>query len=215
MTRSHLLDEENFWLNYEFGLKAPRGNRPPGFPTWRQIHSSRTCEVYEREQNLGDCDGMWTTNSGQTIGIVSADCVPILLCHREKKIVAALHAGWRGTALNIAGRFIENLANIASPQNWKAVLGPSIRSCCFEVGPEVILEFQRLDGVSPAWFSHRNRHIDLQKVNSTQLKVAGVKFVETLETCTRCTRLNTQFPFASYRRDKGADRNLSQITIIE
>ena len=88
-------------------------------------------------------DAMMTKYSGILLGVRVADCMPILIADREKRAIAAVHAGWRG-ALN---RIIEKTAGEmcrmfgSRPQNLMAAIGPSIRACCYEVGPEVVDAF--------------------------------------------------------------------------
>lgn len=84
-----------------------------------------------------------TAQPGIVLGIRVADCMPILLVDRERRAIAAVHAGWRG-ALN---RIVEKTAGEmcrsfnSRPQDLLAAIGPSIRKCCYEVGPEVVDAF--------------------------------------------------------------------------
>ena len=155
---------------------------------------------------------------GVLLGIATADCVPILMVDPQKEIVAALHAGWRGTLKGIAQRALELLVAHwgVDPQNLQVALGPSIGSCCYEVGPEVgeaIVERWRIQNPA-AWRPvGRKGFLDLREVNLTQLAEAGVcrSHIARIGPCTFCDP-----SFASYRRDgAGAGRQLSVIGWVE
>ena len=91
--------------------------------------------VEERPQ----ADGMLSAAAGRLLGIVTADCVPVLMVAPRQRIVAALHAGWRGTAKDICGRAIQALKTDwgVSPADLLIALGPSIGGCCYEVGRDI------------------------------------------------------------------------------
>ena len=84
-------------------------------------------------------DGMLSATAGQLLGIVTADCVPVLMVAPRQRVVAALHAGWRGTAKDICGRAIRVLKTDwgVSPADLLVALGPSIGGCCYEVGRDI------------------------------------------------------------------------------
>jgi polyphenol oxidase len=152
-----MLDAEP-WLEHAFGtaLAQPSGK-------WRelkQIHSSRVVEYDEWREGL-EADALVAPAPEMRIGVKSADCLPILLADPEKRVVAAVHAGWRGCAAAIAVRAVEKMQQAfgSRPGDLVAAFGPSIRTCCFEVGPEVAQQFA-------PWFPDRNdldrqTHVDL------------------------------------------------------
>jgi len=115
----------------------------------------------------------------------SADCVTMLLADREARAVAAVHAGWRGTAAGIARGAVEALAARGVPAERIVVaLGPAVGPCCYEVGPEVVRLFA---GFTRAGGAGRTT-LDLHAANAAQLVASGVpgRSVHRAPWCTRC-----------------------------
>jgi polyphenol oxidase len=117
--------------------------------TLRQIHSDIIHVVTSPEQvptkgKSFNGDGLITGLSGMLLGIQTADCVPVLIADTRQRVVAAVHAGWRGTAKRIAEKAVGTMrARFASrPQDLRAAIGPAIQQCCYAVGDEVIEEFE-------------------------------------------------------------------------
>ena len=122
-------------------------------------------------------DALWSDEAGVPMLALAADCVPILLA--APGAVGAAHAGWRGTAKNVAGAAVAALARLgARPSAMRAWLGPSIGPCCYEVGPEVSGLFDR--------DLTREGNLDLWSASERALTGAGVASVERLDLCTRC-----------------------------
>jgi hypothetical protein len=88
-------------------------------------------------------DALITDRPGLLLGVQVADCLPILIFDPEKRVVAAVHAGWRGTAKRIAEKAVGRLRAEfnSSPKRLRAVIGPGIHGCCYEVGREVVEAF--------------------------------------------------------------------------
>jgi YfiH family protein len=198
--RSPLLDDEP-WLAHAFGTALAR---PTG--TWRelkQVHSALvvTCDGWC--EGL-EADALIASQSGLGIAVKSADCLPILLADPENMAVAAIHAGWRGCVAGITIRTVEKMEALlgSRPENIRAAFGPSIRACCFEVGPDVAQQF------SP-WFPERSdldsqTHVDLPEASRRQLMSAGLKAdrIASLAPCTVCGgRVADCQEFHSWRRD--------------
>ena len=131
-------------------------------------------------------DAFITTLPGVAIGVRTADCVPILLYDLNARVVAAVHAGWKGTVQMIATKTINMLAQRfnSKPENVHAILGPSISPDSFQVGEEVVKYFKAqgfpLDQI---WFfnegegespMHHGHHIDLWKANTWLFEQSGV-----------------------------------------
>ena len=136
---------------------------------------------------------------GDILGIETADCLPLLLVDPRRRVVAAAHAGWRGTAAGVSGAAVAELvADGSRPGDLLAALGPSIGPCCYEVGEELRAEFPGGDKFFTRASNGRS-HLDVRQANATQLEAAGVdpKHLHTVDHCTRC-RADLYY---SYRRE--------------
>lgn len=186
-------------------------------PRWRQVHGVGVAGVSGPAQECGEVDALWTDQPGQPIGVVTADCVPILLWRQDLQAVGAIHAGWRGTLARIPEAFFKALPpRYSEPSEWSAILGPSIRACCYEVSPELIRQFGvEFPTISPGTLEPAHRKLDLIAVNKSMLLQAGIQQVEVHPDCTYCTRRTGEKSFdplySSYRR---GDRDSRQISII-
>jgi YfiH family protein len=169
----------------------------------RQIHSADVLAAPE-EGCAGDGDALITTQPGLAVSIRTADCLPILLADPRCGVVAAVHAGWRGTAARIVAAAVTRMCeqHECDVAAIYAAIGPGIGECCYQVGPEVAREFGREGTV----------HLDLAAANREQLLEAGVlaAHIDTLALCTRC-RADL---FHSWRRDgPAAGRMVSYIRV--
>jgi YfiH family protein len=198
--RSPLLDAEQ-WLEHAFGTALVR---PGG--TWlelNQIHSALVVACDEWYQGL-EADALIASQPGMGIAVKSADCLPILLADPENNAVAAVHAGWRGCAASVAIRTVEKMQLLIGtrPELLIAAFGPSIRACCFEVGPDVARQFSQ-------WFPEREDlngkiHVDLPEASLRQLLSAGLlaEHIASVAPCTACGgELAELGEFHSWRRD--------------
>ena len=183
--------------------------------TLKQVHGDEILIIKQESEASArpEADGMLSRESGVLLGIATADCVPVLMVVPEYGLVAALHAGWRGTLKGISQRAIRTLSeywNIAPECVWVA-LGPSISPCCYEVGQEVGEPFQKHWGATGVWQPKGDTgFLDLRAVNRIQCEEAGVPSlqIQSVGPCTFCASPD----FASYRREgTGAGRQLSVI----
>lgn len=141
-----------------------------------------------KESDIKDIDGLITNVKNLPIVIFYADCVPVLLYDPVKKVVAAVHAGWRGTVNNIVGNAVGVMKEKFSckPENIIASIGPSIGQCCFETGPEVVDEFNK-HGLSDCVVNRNGSYfINLQKSNATFLERTGLNNITISGLCTKC-----------------------------
>lgn len=190
-----------------------RSRRPaPALITIRQCHTGIIQRVSARDLPLTTPDqrallrgdGLYTPDPNLLLGILTADCVPVLVADTRTHAVAAFHAGWRGTLARIVERGIGTLRRDLSsrPQDLIAAIGPSIGPCCFAIGPEVRDEFHSQFAYAPDLFSevftsdpirekypmlfltarapgHSNLgpqlHMNLQEANRRQLLAAGLR----------------------------------------
>ena len=151
----------------------------------RQVHGRALVEVHAGDAGVrGEADGLITRASGPVIAILSADCATVVVEGADG--LAVLHAGWRGL---VAGVIEAGSAALGSP--LRAWIGPCIRSCCYEVGNEVIDAFRSRD----LPIADRD-HVDIAEAAATALRRAGVSDVAVSDACTCCDP-----SYFSYRRD--------------
>lgn len=154
------------------------------------------------ESDIKDIDGLITNVKNLPIVIFYADCVPILLYDPICEVIATVHAGWRGTVADIAGKavnlMVENFGT--DPINIIAAIGPSIGPCCFETGEDAKIEF--LSAGLGEFIEGKN--IDLQKSNEKKLILSGVKQenITISGICTKC-RCNEFFSHRGCGSDTG------------
>jgi YfiH family protein len=188
---TNFLDLE--WLDHGFGLRD--SVLPDGIRTVKQIHS---CIVLDAEAPASEGDALLSDQAGVRVGVKTADCVPILLVDPSTPAVAAIHAGWRGSADNIAAAAVRRMAARwnTRPENLRAAIGPAIGVCCYEVGPEVARRFE-------AWVPETANaqhpvHLDLPAINKAQLRAEGVTDIWKSGECTFCMAKK----FFSFRRER-------------
>ena len=155
--------------------------------TVQQVHSARVLRAEALAETLGagdspEADGLVCTTPGMVIAVRVADCVPVLLAGPGG--VAAVHAGWRGTAGDIVRVGARALAAACGCEvsALRAAVGPSIRGCCYEVGDEVI---EGVGAVAPGRSWLAGRHVDLAIANAVILEELGIP-AEVVGGCTRC-----------------------------
>ena len=156
----------------------------------KQIHSDVAFVAHEAGC-IGEGDAIITRDPGVAVSIRTADCFPILLADPETRAVAAIHAGWRGTAAGVVRTSLDRMRSEfgTDPKNVFAAIGPGIGACCYEVGIEVARQFRM----------QQAGKLDLAAENRNQLIAAGVEpdRIELVASCTFCHP--TQF--FSWRRD--------------
>ncbi len=163
----------------------------------RQVHSG-TVKIVDCPGILTDCDALMTNRRRVFLCISVADCVPIMLCDKKRDVVAAVHAGWRGTAGKIVEQTIALLMSEfhSDPTDFVAFIGPSASSCCYNVGTEVADQF------AEEFVRHDDGRLflDLKKANAAQLIHAGVPKTS-IEVSSLCT-ISEASLLHSYRREK-------------
>lgn len=209
--RAQLLDEIP-WIEHGFGTRLS-SNWPDtaNLASVRQIHSNKIV-IAEHAGVQGQGDALITNRPGIALSVRTADCLPILMADRRNKAIAAVHAGWRGTILEIVPKTIQVMATQfgTRPDDLAIAVGPGIGSCCFEVGPEVATQF------SP-FFPERGdmqqrTKVDLVETNLRLLRrnVGSMRQIATTRLCS-CCRADL---FDSYRRDReAAGRMVSVIRV--
>jgi YfiH family protein len=179
--------------------------------TVRQVHGSDILVIDEPNEDFShflsvEGDAIITNQPGVMIGVCVADCVPILLLDTENKVVAAVHAGWQGTASKLVSKTVTGMKTLfeSNPKKLQAVIGPSIGKCCYEVDAPVKQAFAQN---SVPWESCAEQaaegkwRLDLAAANRELLMSVGVPAaqIQVSDMCVCCHREL----FFSYRRDNG------------
>jgi YfiH family protein len=172
----------------------------------RQVHCAGVfvadrAPVAAAKAEWPEADIAVSVEPGVVLAVRAADCVPVLLADRQSGAVAAVHAGWRGTAAGAAKSAVEALqARYGTrPHDLAAAVGPSIGPCCYEVGAHLRGEFASHPRAD-AWFSALpTPHLDLWTATRDQLEDAGVSGRH-IHVCRLCT-FDHPALFHSYRRD--------------
>jgi YfiH family protein len=179
------------WVEHGFGTRDAISSQED-MASLTQIHSATVLPAV-RIGRVGEGDGLVTSNPGVAVSVRTADCFPVLLVDGRLRVVAAVHAGWRGTAARIVPAAIGLMSQEfeTRPEDIYAAIGPGIGKCCYRVGEDVGRRFG-LEGAG---------HVDLGEANRDQLIEAGVPeaHIDRLNLCTFCDAR-----FHSYRRDKNA-----------
>ena len=206
--------------------------------TVRQVHSNavvRIDAVAARDKletiegkALLEGDGLVTDIPGLLIAAGTADCVPVLVVDPRRRVVAAFHAGWRGTAARIVEKGIALLRSDfgSASEDIRAAIGPSIGACCYNVGDEVRQNFLENFSYGQELFTERSDaggdspklYVDLWKANKRQLLAAGVDdgHITVLGECTACAFLpDGERKYFSHRAEAGkAGRMLNVIGLV-
>lgn len=210
--------------------------------TLRQIHSDAIHIAAGVSESVPRADAVATSAVGLLLGVQTADCVPTLLVDTRKRAVAAVHAGWRGTLARIVAKTVGRMRMEfgTRPNDIVAAIGPAIRLCCYEVGPEVAQAFAAQFSNAAEWFDgpfaqlstgeeplslpwltmmppghtppEPRVRLDLHAANRWQLLDAGIPAAQITvsDLCTRC-RADLLF---SYRREGAkAGRMLAAIGV--
>lgn len=202
--------QEFIWQKHGFGT---RDANPEADITLKQVHSNRVCNVngWRPQQRKKEGDALITDEVGKSIGVRTADCVPILMLDSRTRAVAAIHAGWRGTAAEIVKNAIEQMTGDFGtvPADLYAAMGPCIRGCCYEVGREVAQQFTAWH---PEWaeYEAKARKIDLAKTNRLQMRDAGV-LLDHIFDCELCTACQSGQFFSFRREPENTGRMLAAI----
>jgi purine-nucleoside/S-methyl-5'-thioadenosine phosphorylase / adenosine deaminase len=190
----------------QFGVRA-------ALNTCRQIHSATAVHAISDSgwHECDSCDALWSDRPHVALGIKIADCLPVSILDPASGSVANIHSGWRGTVQKITRATLA-----AVPMNAcdaYAFLGPSIRVCCFEVGEEVVDQFQESFGDVTRYVDRSlgpKPHVNVVALTIDVLREAGFRpeHVDDSELCTRCDGSI----FHSFRRDGGrGGRNLALV----
>ena len=192
--------------------------------TMRQVHGATVVSVHDDAVDAGEADGIATRGRGLVLGVLTADCVPILLVAPAHGVVAAVHAGWRGTVAGVTARMVDHLATAfaVAPSDVFAALGPSIGGCCYETDDRVADQLEQQWGSLPGVVRERSNgkvRLDLRQANGEILVRCSVPRAQLshIGPCTQCAaddffshrggrgRAGRQLSFIGWRAGTGAD----------
>ena len=237
-TRDHVIENRRRLL---VALGATTDDKPWPLVVNRQVHSDVIHLIRSIPAEPLPGDGLVTDVPGVVLAVLTADCLPVLLADRRKKIIGAFHAGWRGTVQRIAekGLGIMRREFGSRPEDVCGAIGPGIQSCCYEVGVELKEKFesqfsygrelfhevQEPDPVHekyPLLFMNQRApghgdlclklHLDLREANRRQLLGAGVPAGQ-ISVSSSCTACDTR-QFFSHRAEKGYTGRMMAVIAI-
>jgi len=161
-----------------------------------QKHSS---VVKNADSHNLECDGLFTQEKNKALGVLTADCMPVVLT--DFFSLSVVHAGWRG----LIGGIIENALRMFGKKEIFAFIGPSARKCCYEVQEKFAENLKKM-GVSERFFSRSSDRItfSLQELAVEKLKIGGIKEIYDISLCTICSQ-----KFFSYRNGDFEERILT------
>ena len=165
-----------------------------------------------------DVDALVTNIPGLALTITCADCVPVFLYDPVKKAVGIAHSGWKGTALEIAGKTVEKMVSEygCDPKDIIAGIGPCIGMCCYEVSQDVYEEFLEFDYLDDAWYFEKEDgkyDLDLSRIIFGTLAYAGI-LPEHISISGLCTCCNNDILF-SHRAQKGKRGTMAGMIMIK
>jgi polyphenol oxidase len=188
----------------------------PFDPEWlvcvRQVHGAAVLRAGQVVEG-SEADALWCHREDGpcVVGVLTADCVPVLLADREGEAVAAVHSGWRGTVAGVVTQTVRVLADAGvPPARLVAAIGPCIEQRAFEVGEEVAAQFDEAFVERTRW---AKPHVDLVGVVRAQLVAAGVS-APGIERVGGCTH-DDPVRYFSFRRDgAGIGQMMSFVGVV-
>lgn len=216
---------ENVYENFRLFCKSA-GIEPNSLVCTRQVHGTRVRFVGESDKGKGfpgnenglyGVDGLVTTTPGITMVTFHADCAPVFLFEPGIKAASLVHSGWRGTLGNIVSEAIKAMKSIPGFNAGRvtAVIGPSIRYCCFEVDEEVYMHFfekYKNDALYEQTPEGKWK-IDLKGIIEHELRQEGIP-PENIHDSGICTKCRKDL-FYSYRGDEGKTGSLAAFMQIK
>jgi len=209
---------DNFKENYS-RLCCVLSISPEDLVCSNQVHGTHVRVVTHDDcgklfkSNPHNADALITNTPGIALMVFVADCVPILLFDPVKRVAGAVHAGWRGTAANIAGITVLKMISEfgCSPADINAAIGPCITKCCFETDSDVadaVKEALKEDSKHCLSQNGKKYNVDLKETNHILLKRAGIENIIISDECTSCNSNK----YWSHRKTKG--KRGSQAAVI-
>jgi hypothetical protein len=223
---THIITKKDNTQAHSFSLALHTGEEPQkiienrntiakNFPNMHfivanQTHSDNISVINEKnktwlssreEHAIEDCDALISNQTDIMLTILTADCVPILLFDPKQNVVAAIHAGWKGTEQQIALKTVKKMQEAfnSNPEDIIAGVAPSIGRCCYEVDWNVAQHFEAIENAYDK--KDKKYMLDLPYINKLQLLNAGL-VEENIEMSNICTACEVEDYF-SYRKEGG------------
>lgn len=177
----------------------------------RQVHKDCILVIDQKPETdliLDGYDAFVTDVPGVCLITAHADCIPVQLYDPDRKVIAAVHAGWRGTELGIAAKAAELMKAKYDCRNIRGYIGPGISKCCFETDTDVPQAMREAFKWANEYISEGRAagkfYVDLKGVNKRQLEEAGVRNIEVSDICTCCNE-----NFCSHRRNPAVNLRMA------
>lgn len=205
---------KKFGIKGFFSKKIPKNQVRSLFPEVyfpKQIHSDKILLI-EKASSFKPGDAVLTLAKNLTIGIQTADCLPILIADKSQNIVGVVHAGWRGTFSEILKKTLEKIFSFGfKPKDILLAIGPHIQASCYEV-KEDLIECLPSPFKSPPFLQKKGHtfYLNLSLINFYQAKIFGIPEdnIWISSECTHCLKEK----YHSFRREK--NYNFTQISLI-
>ena len=182
-----------------------------------QVHGTQLVQLHQHTPDGTQADACWTQEIGVACTIMVADCLPVLFHQPDAKVVAAVHAGWRGLAAGILENTLQALDGFGAPLTWRVWLGPCIGPQAFEVGQEVRDAFA-LQNPSVGSFRplpQAEKYLaDLPALARQRLKALGLTHIQGNDSSPNWCTYSQQGTYFSHRRDGRSGRFAAGIALI-
>jgi len=194
---------------------------PEKLLTVHQVHSPDVVitDTVWTPETAPQADAMVTATPGIALGILTADCVPVLFADAQARVIGAAHAGWKGALTGVLEATIDAMQSLgAARSNIVAAIGPCISKSAYEVGPEFHARLIAQSSRNATWFepSTREDHFmfDLPGYAQSRLEAAGIGIVSQLGHCTYADEKRFfSFRRTTHRQESDYGRQLSAITL--
>lgn len=214
-------DSEDIYARFRHELAVSCEAEEKSFVFPRQTHSDRITVVNSGNfaNTIDETDALITNEKGLFVCVQTADCVPVLLFDPVKMVVAAVHAGWKGTISKIAGKTVAKMVDSfgCNPTDIVAGIGPSIHMHAYEVGPEVVEAVEANFVNSPALLKPSmnagHAYFDLWEANQTVLLEAGIR-EENIEVIGLCSFEHADLFYSARREGSDTGRMVSGIRLV-